>query len=106
MAIANFFVSGVWKNSTGVITDVFLHAVTNNEANFNTGRKTSEAVTIALLEKGGVIKTLIWNYSNAAWNKGAEIVVVTSNGKKYLRTKGDKTVRDNLDNLIDMTFAF
>ena len=102
MAIARYFISGVWKDSAGVITHVFLHNVLANEKDLDRGVKYNEASIIDFVEKGGIIKTIVWNYTKALWTVGAVIIVVHEGGRKFLRTKGDGTVRDNLDNLLNM----
>jgi hypothetical protein len=92
--MTDYFITGVWKDKNGNITDVFLHE--NGENGFKKGSKASEAYAIQLINKGKSIKTLIWNYP--AWKQKAEIIVV----QNYLRAKPNGTVNDNLDNLIDM----
>jgi hypothetical protein len=98
--MANYYISGVWKNSEKVITHVALHLVNANT--FNRATKTTEAEAIALIQNGHKMNTVTWSYLHASWKIGAEVLIVHEGGKKYLRTKGDSTVRDNLDNLIDM----
>lgn len=96
---ANFFISGVWKNSTGNITHVHLHKVNENNS-FDIGKKVSESEVIKLLKLKNTIMTIIWQYPN--WTLGASVEVVQSQFGEYLRTNRDKTAKDNLDNLIKM----
>lgn len=99
--MATYYVTGVWKLS-GVITNVMLHSVDANNI-LQLGRKTTEFSAIALIEAGNTVSTLRWNYGTTSWNIGARIGVVTENGRKYLRTRADTTVSDNLDNMILMS---
>lgn len=102
MPIANYFISAVSFDGQGIITHVYLHLVYNDEKSFRQGVKTTEADAIQLIKNNNIIKTLVWNYTQASWNIGASVIVVKEQQKEFLRTKGDKTVRDNLDNLINM----
>lgn len=104
MPTANQFISGVWFDRNKIITHVFLHKVLNEEKNLEKGVKHTVPAIVAFIENGGVVKTITWNYTKALWNIGAQIIVVHESGRKFLRTKGDSTVRDNLDNLINMEF--
>jgi hypothetical protein len=90
----DYFITGVWKDKNGNITDVFLHK--NGESGFEKGIKAPEKSVIELINKGKSIKTLVWNYPS--WKQKAEVIVV----QNYLRTKPNSTEKDNLDNLIDM----
>lgn len=92
--MVDYFITGVWKDTNGNITDVFLHE--NGESGFKKGAKASEKFVIQLINKGKSIKTLIWNYPE--WKQKAEVIVV----QDYLRTKPNGSEKDNLDNLIDM----
>jgi len=92
--MTDYFITGVWKDKNGNITDVYLHK--NGENGFEKGIKTPENSVILLIKQGKSIKTLIWNYPT--WKQKAEIIVV----QDYLRTKPNGTEKDNLDNLIDM----
>lgn len=94
LKMVDYFITGVWKNPNGNITDVFLHE--NGESGFKKGIKASEKSVIQLINKGKSIKTLIWNYPD--WKQKAEVIVV----QDYLRTKPNGSEKDNLDNLIDM----
>ncbi|WP_348825506.1 DUF3892 domain-containing protein [Flavobacterium aestuarii] len=92
--MTDYFITGVWKDANGNITDVFLHENSNN--GFEKGIRSSEKSVIQLIKNGKTIKTLIWNYPN--WKQKAEVIVV----QDYLRTKPNDSEKDNLDNLIDM----
>lgn len=98
MAI-NYYINGVWKNSSKVITHVSLCA--NNAGNFSGGIKTAEADVVRLIEARNIVYTLVWIYPG--WTTGANVEVVHSNGSKFLRTVSNATTKDNLDNSLDMS---
>jgi len=99
--LADYFISGVWKDSSDRITDVLLHAVNDNNS-FQMGVKTSESNAINLLKSRKTIKTITWRYPK--WHIGASVTVVTVGNREYLRTVANASERDNLDNSIDMKF--
>ena len=92
--MTDYFITGVWKDKNGNITDVILHE--NGKDGFKKGIKKSERFVIQLINQGKSIKTLIWEYPS--WMEKAEIIVV----EDYLRTKPNSSQKDNLDNLINM----
>jgi hypothetical protein len=96
---ADYFISGVWKDTSGKITHVMLHSV-NEENNYSNGYKTSEANAIRIIKSDKQIMTITWAYPG--WKKGAIVTVVSENGKEYLRTVPNATEKDNLDNSIPM----
>lgn len=98
--MATYYISGVWFTENNTITHVNLHPSSNN--NLGKGTKTVESTVISLIENKHVVRTVTWNYTTAKWREGADVKVVELNGKKYLRSQKDSTVRDNLDNLIRM----
>lgn len=97
--LADYFISGVWKDNSERITDVMLHTVNENNS-FNMGVKTSELSAINLLKLKKTIKTITWSYPN--WTIGASVLVVNVGGREYLRTVANASIKDNLDNSIDM----
>ena len=92
--MVDYFITGVWKDKNGNITDVCLHK--NTKDGFQHGIKTSENIVIKLINDGFIVKTLVWNYPS--WKQKAEVFVV----QNYLRTKPNDTEKDKLDSLIDM----
>lgn len=96
---ANYVISGVWKDSNDNITYVMLHSVNEGDS-WNIGEKTSEASTIALIKRGNIIRTIIWNYPD--WTIKSRVTYVQAFGKEYLRSEANATTKDNLDNLISM----
>ncbi|OYX22915.1 MAG: hypothetical protein B7Z06_10965 [Flavobacteriales bacterium 32-35-8] len=96
---ANYVISGVWKDSNDNIMYVMLHTVNDGDS-WNMGEKISVDSTIALLKRGNVIRTIVWNYPN--WTIKSKLTYVQSFGKEYLRSEANATPKDNLDNLISM----
>ncbi|SDH61300.1 DUF3892 domain-containing protein [Winogradskyella thalassocola] len=97
--LANFFISGVWKDVNDNITHVLLHKV-NDDNSFKFGDKTDEQTVIKLLKQKFLIKTITWGYPN--WSIGAKVTYVSNNGREFLRTVANATVKDNLDNSLNM----
>ncbi len=98
--MANFKISGVWKNSTGVITHYAFHTVGENST--SRAQKVLKSQAVQLLEThGNSAITWLWNYKTCGWTNGAVVEVVNSINGKYLRTNHDNKVVDNLDHLID-----
>ena len=55
---------------------------------------------ITILKDGAKIKTIYDKYDNGKYIEGASVEFYTeTNGEEYLRTKSNKTDKDNLDNL-------
>lgn len=96
---ADYFISGVWKDNSDRITDVMLHTVNDNNS-FQLGVKTSESSAISQLKLNRTIKTITWGYPD--WHIGAAVTYVTIGSNEYLRTVANSTVKDNLDNSINM----
>jgi len=96
---ANYVISGVWKNSDDNITHVMLHSVNDGDS-WNMGEKTTAASVIALLKKGNIIRTVVWNYPG--WFIKSKVTYVQAFGNEYLRSEPNASTRDNLDNLISM----
>lgn len=99
MKSADYFISGVWKDSSERITEVLLHTVTDTNS-FLLGVKTSESNVINLLKSKKTVKTITWNYPG--WNIGASVIVASNGINEYLRTVPNATAKDNLDNSINM----
>jgi len=93
----SYYITGVWKDNNGRITDVMLH-LRGEDNIFHKGVKTSETDVILLIDNGDLITTLTWSYQNVAWQAGAKVIV--PQGRRKLRTVAKKS--DDLDNLINM----
>ena len=100
--MATLYITGVWKTGDK-ITHVMLHAV-NPNIQTNKGEKTAEQSVVNRINKigGDTVFTLIWDYTNARWSTGAQVLVVKELYGEILRTHRDKTVKNNLDNLLRM----
>ena len=96
-----YAISGVWKDTNGVITDYAIHLVikSNKPGMFivNKAKKYSKARAIKLVN-AHFVRTAVWNYTLALWDLGAKVDVVDDS---YLRSRADSTVRDNLENLLN-----
>lgn len=98
--MAQFRISGVWKDSKDVITHYAFHTVGDNST--SRAVKVSKARAIELLEtRGNVATTWIWNYNRAQWTLGENVTVVNGSSGKYLRSNPDNQLTDNLAHLID-----
>lgn len=95
--MADYLISGIWKDSEGTITHYAIHKTATKRA-----RKYTKAEAVELLEKeSNSATTWLWNYDKKNWDLGEEVTVVEIKKEKFLRTKhNDKTI-DNLAQLID-----
>lgn len=93
-------ISGIWKNSSDVITHYAFHKV--SETSISRATKKSKSQAIELLEtSGNSATTWVWNYRTAEWNIGETVRVVNGGNGKYLRSDPDNQLTDNLGHLID-----
>jgi len=98
--MAQYRISGVWKNSSNVITHYAFHTV--GESSVSRAVKTTKARAIELLEiYGNVATTWVWNYTQARWSIGETVKVINGGNGKYLRSNPDNKLTDNLGHLID-----
>lgn len=98
--MAKYRISGVWKNSSNVITDYAFHTV--SEDSISRAYKKSKASAITLLENNeNEAVTWIWNYLDANWKIGETVQVINGVNGKYLRSNPDNKLTDNLVHLID-----
>lgn len=98
--MAEYRISGVWKDVSNVITHYAFHKV--NSDSTSRAKKTSKVEAIKLLETAGnSAVTWVWNYSFARFVVGESVNVVHGSNGKYLRSNPDSTVSDNLGHLID-----
>lgn len=98
--MAEFRISGVWKDANNVITHYAFHTV--GPTSTSRAVKTTKAKAIELLEtRGNNAVTWIWNYSTAGWKLGESVHVVNGSNGKYLRSNPDSKLTDNLGHLID-----
>ena len=104
---ADYLISGVYfatrMNGAKYISHVQLH--TQSDKGITDGIKIGKDEVIKSLKSGKTVRTILWNYSQGKFMLGADVGYVVEEGTRgmeYLRTHRDKTVNDNLDNLIDM----
>lgn len=98
--MAEYRISGVWKNSSNVITHYAFHTVGGKST--TRASKKSKVDAVKLLEmNGNSAITWVWNYSTAGWEIGENVEVVNGSNGKYLRSNPDNTKTDNLAHLID-----
>ncbi|QHS56529.1 DUF3892 domain-containing protein [Mucilaginibacter sp. 14171R-50] len=95
--MANFKISGVWKNANDVITHYAIHSVGENST--SRAVKTTKADAVKLLTNtSNTAMTWLWDYQNARWKDGEKVTVVNNS---YLRSNHDNKLTDNLGHLID-----
>ncbi|WPO81626.1 DUF3892 domain-containing protein [Chryseobacterium sp. JJR-5R] len=98
--MAEYRISGVWKDSSGIITHYAFHTV--NDSSISRAIKKTKDEAIRLLDmSGNSATTWIWNYNNCCWNIGESVNVVNGTNGKYLRSNPDKKETNNLDHLVD-----
>jgi hypothetical protein len=108
--MAEYRISGIWKNGDNIITHYAVHLRTKNTAgtSYSIGKavKMTKATAVALLQNNqNSAKTYIWNYTTAGWSAGGDIHVVNTN-PPFLRTTHDGTIKDNLLHLIDFDYVY
>lgn len=96
--MANYYISGVWKDDQGRITDVNLHLGVGE--GFARPRKTHKTQVIALIKAGNNVNTITWGYPD--WELGASVAFEKVGYEEYLRTDPNASVKDNLDNSLPM----
>lgn len=102
--MGTYRISGVWKNSDGVITHYGVHTISTT----GTSRaiKTTKTEAIRIVENANnIVTTWIWNYTSMSWVVGTSVHVVGIGVNKYLRTTHDNTIRDNLGHLINYNWV-
>lgn len=98
--MAEYRISGVWKNTNDVITHYAFHKI--NENSTSRAKKTIKAEAIRILEESGnSATTWVWNYNISGWSVGENVEVVNGNNGKYLRSNRDDAKTNNLAHLID-----
>jgi hypothetical protein len=98
--MADYRISGVWKDANGTITHYAFHTVTTT--GITRATKTTKVQAVLLLEsKNNNAVTWIWDYSNASWKIGEKVQVVDGSNGKYLRSNPDNKLTDNLAHLIN-----
>lgn len=99
--MAEYRISGVWKNNNDVITHYAFHKK-EGPTTIGKAQKFSKADAVSLLQTAGNSAiTWIWNYNSSKWKMGEEVIVVSGNNGKFLRSNPDNQLTDNLAHLID-----
>ena len=102
--MAEYRISGIWKDTNSVITHYAFHTVTASGATRAT--KESKVQAIALLEaNGNSATTWLWNYSSSGWKIGETVQVINGSNGKYLRSNPDNRLTDNLGHLFDFDWV-
>lgn len=98
--MADYRISGVWKDANNVITHYAFHTV--GESSISRASKITKAQAIVRVEaSGNTTYTWVWNYLHGSWDIGERVHVVDATSGKYLRSNADRKVTDNLGHLID-----
>jgi uncharacterized protein DUF3892 len=98
--MAEYRISGVWKNTNNVITHYAFHTIGSTSS--SRASKKTKAEAISLLEiNGNAAYTWIWSYTQAGWQVGEKVQVVNGANGKFLRSNPDNQLTDNLGHLID-----
>lgn len=98
--MANYKISGVWKDLNGEITHYAFHLIGNES--IGRGVKTSKAKAIEILENtSNSAITWVWKYTLSCFVDGETVTVVNGSTGKYLRSNRDNTTTDNLAHLVD-----
>lgn len=98
--MAEYGISGIWKNSDDEVTHFAVHEIKLKKA--LNPEKISKVDTIDLLEnKENLAYTLVWNYKNAMWKVEQEVSVIIGENEKYLRSDPDDKITNNLSHLIN-----
>jgi hypothetical protein len=96
--MAQYEISGVWKDSNGVITHYTIH----EEKTGWKGVKTSKSDALKLIDTPhSKATTIIWNYKTSNWVIGEPVHVVDGSNGKFLRSNPDGKASDNLAHLIN-----
>ena len=99
--MAKYRISGVWKDSQGVITHYAFHTILAS-GGITRAEKKSKSQAIQILEQvGNTATTWIWNYNRCYWDVGENVTVVNGSNGKYLRSNPDKKETNNLEHLIN-----
>lgn len=97
---ADYLISHVQRDTKGNVIKVLLHS--DNGDKLSPGRIKTKDEVFVLIKGGHSVKTILWGYPS--WRQGAEVDIVRDNSGEYLRTKGNLTGKDNLDNLIPLSW--
>lgn len=98
--MAEYKISGVWKDENNTITHYAFHRRTEN--GHTRAEKVSKSEAVRRLETpGNEAYVWTWNYSRSFWVTKEKVHVVDGLFEKFLRSNPDDTTTDNLAHLID-----
>lgn len=98
--MAEYRISGVWKDENNIITHYALHTVQFTKVSWAV--KTDINKTVMLLENtSNIAHTWVWNYKKSIWNLGEKVSVVNGDNGKYLKSNPNNIETDHLAHLID-----
>lgn len=109
--MAEYRISGVWKDADKVITHYAVHLRRKKIGaigfTIDHALKMTKAQTIAIVEnQANTVETYLWSYGTASWSAGATVHVVGTGSDRYLRSNHDNQRKDNLSHLIDYGYIF
>lgn len=102
MQLADYFVSGLWKQHDQV-TNLMLHL--NKDNVLQNGQKVSTRQVIDLVKKGSVVFALSWNYQTGHWQYIAPLEAMRNGLEEYLYCKYSEA-GIKLENLLNMTSLY
>lgn len=102
MQLADYFVSGLWKQYDKV-TNLMLHL--NKDNVLQHGQKVSSTYVIDLIKKGSVIFALKWNYQTGQWAYVAPLEVKGAGHEENLYCKYSEA-GVNLENLLNLNCLY
>ena len=102
--MAEYRISGIWKDTNIVITHYAFHTVTAKGITRASKKSKAEAITLLEINDNSAV-TWLWNYSTSGWKIGETVQVINSGSGKYLRSNPDNGLTDNLGHLIDFDWV-
>lgn len=98
--MAEYRISGIWKDENDIITHYAFHTINENSAGKSVKVSKSQAITLLDNSRNSAL-TMMWNYLRGEWTIGEKVSVVNGVNGKYLRSNPDNKITDNLGHLID-----
>lgn len=104
-------ITGIWTDDNEVITHYAVHEIIRKQSGsgheMTKAKKITKAEAVVLVEdQNNNVMTFLWNYTDRGWMLGEEVYVAGAGSSKFLKTKPDNSVRDNLFHLIDYAYIF
>ena len=99
--MADYRISGFWKDTTGVIAHYAVHII--YERTMTRAQKLSKEEVIRLVnDPGNTTFTWLWDYDTNAWRDDEKIFVARQGLKKILRCASNSNKTDDLAHLINL----